>query len=151
MDIEFGIDPEKDGIDHINVYSKGRTQLGRWMSNFTESPFKSPNHGYFSSIEGYWYWLKTGLKHDNLRGLSGYEAKKVGRLYQPVPIDEDAFKECIKEAMIMKTISDDLHRNLLATSTLPFIHYYVKNGVVIPKDGSIWQMDEWENIRLLLK
>jgi hypothetical protein len=28
-----------DGVDHINVYSKGKTELGRMLSNFYPSPF----------------------------------------------------------------------------------------------------------------
>ena len=35
-----GIDPSKDGIDHINIYSKGKTELGKYLSNFTYAPIK---------------------------------------------------------------------------------------------------------------
>ena len=44
-----------DGMTHINVYSKGKTEIGRWLSNFAYSPIDLGNEGYFSSIEGYWY------------------------------------------------------------------------------------------------
>jgi hypothetical protein len=35
-------DPTTDGIDHINIYSKGYTKLGRLLSNFTKSEFTHP-------------------------------------------------------------------------------------------------------------
>ena len=27
----------EDGYNHINVYSKGKTELGRWLSNFAHT------------------------------------------------------------------------------------------------------------------
>lgn len=35
--------PEMDGIDHINVYSKGKTELGKLLSNFARTPFENAN------------------------------------------------------------------------------------------------------------
>lgn len=70
------IDPNEDGISHINVYSKGRTGIGRFLSNFTFYPIHTVD-GEFHSIEGYWYWLTC--RDDRLRYLHGYEAKKLGR------------------------------------------------------------------------
>lgn len=40
-----------DGIDHINIYSKGKTTLGRMLSNFACTPFTHPEDGKFASIE----------------------------------------------------------------------------------------------------
>jgi hypothetical protein len=106
------IDPKKDGIEHINIYSKGRTALGIFLSNFTQCDLETED-GEFSSIEGYWYWLlcpknfnpncyecegvgvtalgegqQTYLgpcpvcNRDTLRYLYGAEAKKIGRTLQ---------------------------------------------------------------------
>jgi hypothetical protein len=48
--------PEEDGVTHINIYSKGKTELGRWLTNFSYSPFNHPEYGKFLSMEGFWYW-----------------------------------------------------------------------------------------------
>lgn len=32
------INPLEDGITHINVYSKGATELGRLLTNFAHTP-----------------------------------------------------------------------------------------------------------------
>jgi hypothetical protein len=67
----------EDGIDHINIYSKGKTELGRWLSNFSECAIKHPFDGYFNSVEAYWYYDITG--NEDLRLTSGFEAKQLGR------------------------------------------------------------------------
>lgn len=41
---------ENDGIDHINIYSKGKTELGCLLSNFAFSPF-TINNDTFPSVE----------------------------------------------------------------------------------------------------
>ena len=33
--------PKDDGITHINIYSQGKTQLGRFLSNFEPSPIET--------------------------------------------------------------------------------------------------------------
>lgn len=102
-------DCQKDGIDHINVYSKGKTALGRFLSNFAQVDLETKN-GNFSSVEAYWYWLTcpafvdprcyecdgagvvavgqgnqtdfgpcTICNRDSLRELFGVEAKNRGR------------------------------------------------------------------------
>ena len=69
---------EEDGITHVNIYSQGKTKLGKWLSNFSHTPIDTED-GHFESIEGYWYWLVTdNINKDILRGLYGYEAKKPG-------------------------------------------------------------------------
>ncbi len=50
------IDYKKDGVDHINIYSKGKTSLGRFLSNFVQADIETED-GDFASVEGYWYWL----------------------------------------------------------------------------------------------
>jgi hypothetical protein len=51
------IKPSEDGVTHINVYSRGNTELGRLLSNFAHTPFSHPEFGEFASVEGFWYWL----------------------------------------------------------------------------------------------
>lgn len=73
--------PENKGIDHINVYSKSRTPLGRMLSNWYSCLLETED-GLFQSVEGYFFWL--GLQdcpeRDILRSLSGYKAKQEGTL-----------------------------------------------------------------------
>lgn len=148
LDISFGTDPSMDGIDHINIYSKGQTWLGRWLSNFQYAPFTHETHGSFHSIEGYWYWLKTGLCHDTLRTLSGWEAKKEGRKFQAVPLG--SFEFHVKYALYLKLIQNPEAIQPLMKSRLPFNHYYVVDGKMVTVSGGEFVIEEWETIRRLL-
>lgn len=78
-----GYHPINDGLEHINIYSKGRTELGRILSNFYEEEFDTVNgDGKFMSIEGYYHWLgldENCPNKDILRTLSGYKAREIGK------------------------------------------------------------------------
>ena len=53
--------PTEDGITHINIYSKGQTELGKMLSNFAKFPIQTVD-GNFMSVEGYWYFLSIDEK-----------------------------------------------------------------------------------------
>lgn len=141
--------PDEDGITHINVWSKGRTELGRLASNFAHTPFIHPEYGHFSSVEAFWYWLSTGKQYNELRSLYGFDSKKAGRIlqekreaelraspdyvidasgtamkYHGFPEVQD-FVEQIKKAILCKVEQNERFRTLLKESTLPLAHYYV--------------------------
>lgn len=136
--------PEEDGITHINIYSKGQTQLGRMLSNFYPC-YVETDHGIFNSVEGYWYWL--GCRDDYLRELSGYEAKKFGS-EQPIKnkLPEDQFQEHIKRAITKKIIHNNRIRKPFVLSILPFKHYYVYGDKVVDA-GYKWIVKHISDLR----
>jgi hypothetical protein len=137
----------EDGITHINIYSMGKTTLGMWLSNFSYCPIVIPSDGKFNSIEGYWYWLST--RDEGLRGLSGFEAKKLGKsLEKKYTIDN--FEEKVKLAIDIKIKSNPMMMKMLYESSLPFCHYYSYGG---KKKGAgyEWIVEHIENRRFLLK
>ena len=138
----------EDGIDHINIYSRGHTELGRYLSNFAYTPIKTED-GRFNSIEGYWYWLNT--HNDKLRLLYGFKAKSFGKeLDKTIIIDEERFQNKIRNACWIKIHSNEYYLNMFVHSSLPFTHYYVFNGFI--KDaGGKWMMEMWENYRFYIK
>lgn len=135
--LESDIHPDSDGLDHINVYSRGKTELGRTLSNFAHTPIQHPQHGYFASIEAYWYWmaigdLKDSPKYHHLRSLYGFKCKEEGRKAlqhwaevnnHQLPVVED-FECHIKKALLCKVQQTEGLADLLKRSTLPLIHYY---------------------------
>lgn len=121
--------PENDGVDHINIYSKGKTILGRYLSNFTEAKIITED-GVFNSVEGYWYWLSSPdiPERDELRKLHGFEAKEFGRrIGSNEHGDTEEFRRKIKTAIEYKIRNSHCVR-AFTKSTLPFSHYYVYNG-----------------------
>ena len=119
------IKPFDDGITHINVYSNGNTSLGKKLSNFYEAPFQHPQYGYFESVEGFYYWIKSGKQFDELKLLSGIQAKNEGKKHCS---KEDKFSEQdildIQEAIRCKLRHNkDILKEMISTD-LPFVHYY---------------------------
>ena len=52
----YKFNPMQDGITHINIYTQGKTQLGRALSNLFDCEFTVPGYGDFKSLEGFWYY-----------------------------------------------------------------------------------------------
>lgn len=130
-----------DGLDHINVYSKAKTELGRWLSNFAFTPLVIPGDGHFDSIECYWHWLLTG--DERLRHMASYAAKRLGRILRPrTAVFNKTQKEKLLAAIDLKINQDPIKRRLLQDSTLPLTHYYEVGDPPLRKDGGHrWVID----------
>lgn len=120
------LDPSQDGITHINFYTRGKTRLGRLGTNLADIPVEHPLHGRFRTAEGYWYYLKTGLKFDELRSLDGFSAKVAGRKFPNVWHND--FREDFITALRWKVDNHAELKQLLTESTLPLEHYYYYSG-----------------------
>lgn len=142
--------PNDDGVTHLNVYSKGRTLLGRDLSNFSHHPFRHPELGPFASVEGLWYWLTR--RDDRLRELSGYEAKKLGKTLGVVStLDSKEFERLICLGLSAKLTAHPDIKERLMQSVLPLTHYYVQyfggiEKVITPKNSD-WILAHFECIR----
>lgn len=160
------INPNRDGLDHINIYSKGKTLVGKKLSNFAYSPFTHCKYGHFNSIEGLWYYLLTNNKYEKLRNLHGYNAKKEGRIiinslkWNDLRNSDDLdFREDIKEGIRQKLRENKDILNLLCkTGNKPLLHYYYyesKNKIgedgnplyTVRNGGHFWIIEELERIR----
>jgi predicted NAD-dependent protein-ADP-ribosyltransferase YbiA (DUF1768 family) len=146
-------EPQNDDIDHINIYSKGKSELGRLLSNFANTPFVLPEDGKFASIEGYWYWLLCEPnQREQLRCLHGFEAKKLGR---ELPRRCDMESEILFRTKICNAILEKISQNLnikelMITSVLPFDHYYVYDGKMV-RTKYDWLVRFFEKVRIELK
>lgn len=142
-------DPNQDGVTHINVWSKGRTTLGRELSNFARRSFYHPVYGSFSSVEGFWHWLSTGMKLDFFRDMYGMHAKMAS---QDLPkVHHPRFQEEIIVALRCKIKQHADLKEALCRSTLPFTHYFVYGTKVLNQDQYAWQVAAIEQIRTELQ
>ncbi len=133
---------ENDGIDHINVYSKGQTLLGTLLSNFADTPFNHPKHGHFRTVEGFWYWIMTGL--EELRFLPGWECKTIGKSAEPYrthPTESE-----LLEAYRAKLEAHPKIADILKNNKLPLAHYYVYNGKVVEPKEWQWTAQLWNKV-----
>lgn len=143
--------PGTDGINHINFYSKGKTKLGRFLTNMSDVPVNIPGHGVFESIEGYWYWLSTGMKHECFKSMNCFESKKYGSTLERVELKN--FRHIFRKAMKLKLEQYPKMLELFKQSELPFKHYYHYGDhdmtVVFPPFD--WLTIEWERLRKYYK
>lgn len=144
----------KDGKNHINIYSKGRTVLGRALSNFSYNKFTHDTLGSFSSMEGLYYYLSTGLKHDNLRRLTGFAVKNMGKKLPRIEMDGEKFVELLRlgcrcvyrdNPRIHELILDQVIEN--KGVVVPFVHYYSYGDKLVFPKGNEWLIEEWTDIR----
>lgn len=136
---------DRDGIDHVNIYSKGKTELGRFLSNFAHSPINTED-GSFNSIEGYWYWLSS--RDDKLRQLSGWQAKSYGRSISAKDwFDDEIFKEKIRKAIFIKINNNPTMLKQLQELELPLQHYYVYGDKIINVPDNNWVIDYLESFK----
>lgn len=153
------LDPEKDGIDHINIYSKGKSVIGRELSNFAHTPFIHPVYGWFASMEGFYYYISCGGgshprtapqdELESIRKLYGLRAKLYGKRFQKVPIN--GFEEILHTGLTEKIKQNQHLQSLIRETELTFVHYYTYGSrVVIPK-GSEWLVQGCTRIRQELK
>jgi uracil-DNA glycosylase len=137
----------KDGEDYINVFSKGKTELGKLLSNFAHTPFTYKGK-HFESVEGYWYYKVSGgdKKFFFLFGLDAKERGKYISTRSPAPTKEE-----LKEVYLAKLDRNPQVKTLLLESTLPFTHYYDYGGRRVVVDKYLWTADLWREIRDELK
>ena len=146
----ININLENDGIDHINIYSKGNTEIGRMLSNFYRFKILT-NDGDFDSVEAYWYWLgiEDCKEKDVLRHAYGFTAKQIGKdlIKKHNPRHDDEFEKKILKAIWYKFRRNKnlLHAEYLC---LPFEHYYNYGGKIIDvKNKYLWMIDGIEKMR----
>jgi len=139
------LDSKQDGTTHVNVFSRGKTELGIFLSNFSKTPFKHPTYGSFASMEGFWYYLSSGCKFEELRKLVGIDAKKFGKGLERVEVVD--FEEKIKAAIEYKIEQYPLFKLKLAMNKLPLKHYFVfKGDVVVDQPQYAWQVKHIERL-----
>ena len=141
MENHVTLDPSQDGINHLNVYSRGKTPLGRFLSNFAHTPLETED-GHFESMEGYIYYLMAddGQEREQLRSLHGSAAKKLGKelASQEFGSTTDEFKAKICSALTQKVMANPDMWRQLRDNKLPFLHYYVMYGRVIDPNNFGW-------------
>lgn len=152
--------PDTDGVDHINIYTKGKTEVGRALTNL--SPYSFLYEGdRFMSVEGFWYYHKMkilGLPYEHFKVMRGFDAKKAGGKikHNLSPEQFDEFKLIMIEGMKCRLRQNPKLLKLLVDSDLPFKHYYgygstEKGWKIVELHRHNWQCDLYEEIRSICK
>jgi hypothetical protein len=150
----------KDGIEHINIDMRARTELGRMLSSLYYAPFNHPLFGPFNSMEAFMAWIRSVNPSNSIRELSGMEARWANKAAKG-PFLED-FDAIVEEANFYKISQNSEMRRLMLESTLPFDHYYIyqttnketedlMSGLFIRPASSPTVTGYFEHVRELLK
>lgn len=151
LDTKLDYDPGKDGVDHINIYSKSRSELGRLLSNWSETMFIHPELGMFKTMEGFYAFLATEMKYDYLRMVNGYEAKM--KLKELTREQKRGYIDELQRALTYKFEQSPRIQELMwEYKDLPITHYYWygeigNNPRIIPNSGDTWLEDGWNRIK----
>ena len=161
------IHPDRDGIDFINIWFKGKTELGQMLSHFYNSPFEHPYFGPFNSMEGFWHFIQTiekdnelsvPIHYNKLRSLSGMAAKNYGKSLTWHKVDQ--FYEIIEAANYYKIEQNTKLYNMFVSSKLPFEMYFIKKSsgdadgqgeIVIKLENYRWLLNSFEKIRIMMQ
>lgn len=171
------MEPNSDGVDHINVYSKGRTELGRMLTNFHRHPFQFEGIE-FASLEAWWYYellreagvyirlnnnelsTELALQLTTLPTTWGISAKTLGTRLTAGFIGarsapSQQFRERYALAAAARLQSDTRLLRLLRDSNLPLMHYYwfgrSDKLKVIRDTKHQWVLDIWVDFRKQLQ
>ena len=152
--------PDTDGFDHINIYTKGKTELGRGLTNLSSYSFTHEGV-MFKSMESFWYYHKLkmlGFPCNHLPKMSGFEAKKAGGEIKNNLSDNqfEEFKAIMVDGMKCRLRQNRQLLKLLVDSDLPFKHYYgygsTENGwKIVELERHNWQCELYEEIRAICK
>lgn len=152
------VNASDDGITHINVYSKGKTKLGRLLSNFADTPFVLDGVR-FASVESFWYYTKmiNENKHaqvfsteeiNSMAAKKGYDAKAYFRkLSKDTKESTSPTADQLKRAYQAKLAAHPIIKQLLQENTLPFAHYYLYLDKKVNADQFLWTAGLWSDLK----
>lgn len=147
----------EDGSKHIRIHPRGKTLLGRLLSNTAHTPFEHPVHGKFQSLEGFWLWNCSGRAEsveDECRQVYGTAAcsKLSVRVLRRKRPD---FRREICELLRLKIEQNPRLKELFVESSLPFIRYDVTDNDLYPTvvvfEEQAWFLKELNTYRLSLR
>jgi len=146
----------QDSINHINISSRGRTFLGRFLSYNKRCHLSLPE-GVFQSVGGYWYYLTTREKDPRLFEVHGWETELLATQLSPLPrkqqLSPTELQAKLKKALDQKIKWSEYWKEEFTDSTLPFLYYHLdaEGNVVDESRKYRWLLNHLEARRTLLQ
>lgn len=141
----------EDGVDIINIWENGDTELGRALSHSVKLSFTHDQYGRFCNMESFWQYIRSVERDDRVRVLHGYKLKAFAKklTFKRVP----DFHAVIMDANWQKVQQYPQLLEELRDSTLPFdcFYYYNKSDVRIRPAFADWIIYGYSEIRKALQ
>lgn len=123
--------PFFDGTDHINLWDRGETQIGRALSMEADINLHVEGLGRFRSFYALWVYLTTKHRTMAMRNAPAFQLRKMARERR----DNDNYVEApnarwiVLNALADYVVKDkDLADALIMTDGVPLLSYVVANG-----------------------
>lgn len=142
----------KDGVNHINIYEDGSTDLGRCLAHSTPLKFQHRLFGNFSNIEAFWHYIRSDERDDRIRNMIGKALKDFSKMLHSRRVVN--FVAIILDANWQKVNQYPELKEAIKQSDLPFECYSCykrQDGVKIRPTFSYWLIPGFEEIRKALK
>ena len=131
----------RDGFDHINLWAKGQTQLGRVLSMESSIDINLPGLGKFSSIFALWTYLTTKNRHSFLRTAPDYVLRDWlrSRADSDNIVDYENVRYICAAALVRFINRSEVVRNALIDSgDSPILSYIPHNNVRTTHPQADW-------------
>lgn len=140
-----------DGVDHINIDFMGETDLGKVLEFGSRPGFNHHIFMNFSTIQGFWWYLRSIERPDDMRTLVGWELRKLSMKSKGSrPIKH--LRAIIMDAAYQRVTSNPRIAALMYKNELPFDSYQIaKTGVRIRPSHHSWMVEGYTEIARALQ
>lgn len=138
----------EDGVDHINIWEYGKTDLGRALARCTNLPFEHNLFGRFNTLEAFWYYIGSEEHDDRIRSMTGKNLHDFSRRLTRIHVPN--FCAIIVDTCWQRVMQYPELIEAFKTIDLPFDSYYrsKKNvGFPIRPLYSAWFCAGMEEVR----
>ena len=142
---------EGDGIDHINIYNYGITDLGRTLHPSSLLAFEHDIFGRFNSISAFWDFIETAGRDDRFRFLPHSVRLEAKRKMEQIKVPYLHFM--VLDACWQRIRSYEKLKDALKNTDLPFDSYKLNGDMKIPQrmNHVEWLVEGLDFIRTALK
>lgn len=124
-------DDRTEGVDHINIALDAHSRLGSMLATYANMPFEHPELGHFSSIFGYFLYIKSGGALPELRNITHKNYRQLQDVVDNVgEIDRfySNFWDMLGHGMYCQLQQNEEMRKEALDNQLPIVMYYYKSA-----------------------
>jgi hypothetical protein len=149
------VNPKLDGVEHINIWAKGSTFIGKFLAPRTLCELNMPE-GRFLCVSAYWYSL-ISKEDSRLSRVHDWETELLATQLSPLPKKQQLpaaeLQAKIKKALDQKIKWSEYWQEEFTESTLPFLQYHLdaEGNVVDESKKYRWLLNHLEARRTLLQ
>lgn len=142
---------KQDGEDHINIWERGATDIGRFLTHNSNFHFTHNLFGRFANMECFWHYIQSDERDDRVRTLTGQQLKNFAKKMTQIRVQN--FRAIIMDSNYQRIMKYPAVVQSMRDTTLPFDCYYVDKATKLRTRPSFfnWFVMGMEEIRSAIK